>query len=375
MIDISNKLHAMVDEFVSNLTSECDQVVNTVSAQGHMQVPHDRGSEATRAPRLSNRTAKEVLNGLRRPTDNPVVDVHGTECKSILLEGNRSSKDDGRISRQVKELRPTSASVEGLGQKKDSRSVDILADNNVSKNEVKHGRRITDNATKGNFSHTVEILSSDQSSEEYLRPSIKSGKKIVAAVNNRKVRNTKSAGRSIGKEMRSPVTSPESSHRLNYSYEDDLDSLGTKNPPTETSFPKLRWPEDVGDANEDGGTWKRSEVKVAKPSSSSHKKPELKLSDEDTSQEEGDESNEEDVDRNANGADSDVEELPVLPKVPVKRKLMSEPRSCEKRAQKGRTKSSSPPTKKQRTPQIDASVITKLEFGRRPQNSVSYSKY
>ena len=91
--------------------------------------------------------------------------------------------------------------------------------------------------------------------------------------------------------------------------------------------------------------------------------------------EEGDESSDEDAERRPNGTKTDVEELPVLPKVPIKRKLMSEPKGYERRTQIGRTKSSSPQVKKQRTPQIDASVITKLEFDRRPTNSVSIQTF
>lgn len=100
-------------------------------------------------------------------------------------------------------------------------------------------------------------------------------------------------------------------------------------------------------------------------------KHERKKGNEVLSLDEGDLSDEEDGERNPNGTETDVEELPVLPKVLVKRKLMGESRGSEKKTQRGRPKSSSPQMKKQRTPQIDASVITKLEFGRRPLDSAS----
>jgi hypothetical protein len=45
MLDISNKLHAMVDEFVSSLSSECDTLANNVSALPHLYVPNDSGPE------------------------------------------------------------------------------------------------------------------------------------------------------------------------------------------------------------------------------------------------------------------------------------------------------------------------------------------
>lgn len=41
MLDISNKLHALVDEFVSHLSSECDSLANTVSTEALKYVTHD----------------------------------------------------------------------------------------------------------------------------------------------------------------------------------------------------------------------------------------------------------------------------------------------------------------------------------------------
>ena len=86
---------------------------------------------------------------------------------------------------------------------------------------------------------------------------------------------------------------------------------------------------------------------------------------------EGDDNNEEDIGRNEIGSESDDEELPVLPRNPVKRKLTNETKVCERRSQRGRTKSTSPQVKKPRTPQIDPTVIRQLYFARRPPNAVS----
>jgi hypothetical protein len=61
-----------------------------------------------------------------------------------------------------------------------------------------------------------------------------------------------------------------------------------------------------------------------------------------TSQHEGDESDEEDLKGSPVGTKTDREELLVLPKVPVKRKLLNEAKGCDKRVQKGRAKSGSP---------------------------------
>ena len=376
MVDISNKLHAMVDEFVSNLTSECDSLVNNVSGQGNKSVAHDSGTEGPRAGRPSNRTTLEVLRGLTRPSESQVMDKpHIDRGKSNNVDGIKRPRDNGRSSRQVNELRSKSASSPGVDHKEENRSADLVIDNIVAKAEVKQRFPAKDNAAKGKFLHTVEILSSDNSSDDCLIPLLKSAKKKVVKQSSTKVQKSTSRGISAGKGIRSPSTSPESSHVMNYSYESDTLSLGSKNPPIETTFPKLKWPEDVGDVPKDGENWKRSDHNEAEPYSESHRKHERKKGNEETSMEEGDESSDEDAERLPNGTETDADELPVLPKVPVKRKLMSEPKGCERRTQRGRTKSSSPQMKKQRTPQIDASVITKLEFDRRPTNSVSIQTF
>lgn len=125
MFDISNKLHAMVDEFVFNLSSECDSLVNNMSAQGHKHVAHDSGPDAARAPRPSNRTTMEVLNELRRPSESQVMDYpnrerksHVENGKSNLSEGAKKSSHNGRSSRQLQELSSKSASLEGMDHKK-----------------------------------------------------------------------------------------------------------------------------------------------------------------------------------------------------------------------------------------------------------------
>ena len=372
MLDISNKLHAMVDEFVSNLTSECDSLVNNVSAQGHKSVAHNSGPEAPRAGRPSNRSTLEVLKGLTRPSKAQEMEKSHIDCgKSSNVAGMAKSRDNPTSLRQSLELQSKSASSDGLDHKEDNISTDLLFNNIVAKGEVKQRRTAKDNVPKGKVFHTVEILSSDHSSDDCLIPLIKSKKKKVGKQNITKVQKSTSRGISTAIGIQSPSTSPESSHVMNYSYEEDTLSLGSKNPPIESTFPKLKWPQDVGDVAEDAENWKRGEHNEAEPYSESHRKHERKKANEETSLEEGDESSDEDGERHPNGTETDVEELPVLPKVPVKRKLMSEPKGGERRTQRGRTKSSSPQVKKQRTPQIDASVITKLEFDRRPANSVS----
>ena len=50
MQDISNKLHALVDEFVSTLSSECDSLAHNISSQAHKYVPEESEAEAVTAP-------------------------------------------------------------------------------------------------------------------------------------------------------------------------------------------------------------------------------------------------------------------------------------------------------------------------------------
>lgn len=309
MLDISNKLHAMVDEFVSNLSSECGSLANNVSGQRNLYVPHDTGPEEATAPRLSNRTTSKVLNGLRRPCGSQAMDT-----------GPR--------------------------------------------NGLKHGLSTNTGASKGKFVHTVEVLSSDHSSDVSARPSQKLSKDMRRKHNSKRIQKSSLRGRTTWMDIHSPSTSPGRSHSMDYSYEEDTNSLGTKNPHAATTFPKLRWPKDVEDLHAGGNN-------DVHPHKECHKQNETHEGDEDISRQLSDSYNSEDLGQNAAATETDGEELPVLPKVPVKRKILSERRESERRNQRGTPKSRSPATKKQRTPQIDASVITKLEFGPRPQNSVS----
>lgn len=378
MLDISNKLHALVDEFVSNLSSECGSLANNASAQTHLYVPHDSGPEVAKAPRPSNRTTTEVLNGLRRPCGSHVKDYDNREGKSHMelpksnqQEGNNRTVDGGRHSRQMKEFKTRSASPESIDHKHEERSVEIVFDNQSPRNGAKQGHGTHDHASKGKFLHTIEVLSSDHSSDVSLRPSTKLPKETRGKQKTTKIRTSNSRGRTTRMDIHSPSTSPGRSHSTDYSYEEDTHSIGTKDRHAQTPFSKLRWPEDVGDLHALGGTGKKGVNNDVHPHSESHKKNDRNKGHEDIREEGSEESNSEDPGHNGAGTETEGEELPVLPKIPVKRKLLSERRGSEKRTQRGGTKSGSPPTKKQRTPQIDASVITQLEFGRRPQNSVS----
>ena len=152
------------------------------------------------------------------------------------MDGSKRPRDNGRSSRQMSELRSKSASSEGVDHKEDNRSMDLLFDNIVAKAEVKQRRPAKDNAAKGKFLYTVEILSSDHSSDDSLIPLLKSTKKKVGKQNSTKAQKSTSRGISIGKGIRSDSTSLESSHVMNYSYEEDTLSLGSKNLPIETTL-------------------------------------------------------------------------------------------------------------------------------------------
>jgi hypothetical protein len=369
----------MVDEFVSNLTSECESVVFHVSARGHKNVALDSGTESPSAARPCNRKTQEVLKKLKRPSESHVMaptsregTSHMERGNSSMVDGNKRDRDNGRSSLHPLELGSKTATLEGAQHKEDSRSAGTIFNNKVSRGEAKQGLSPQDTAARGKTFHTVEILSSDHSSDDSFVAIVKSTKKKVFRPLSKKAQPSTSRVISEGKGKRSPSTSPESSHVMNYSYDEDTQSLGSKNPPFETPFPKLSLPEDVADELEEEDIWKLGEENEAEPFSESHQEHGRSNLKEEASLEEDDETDNDYVERRPNGTDTDAEELPVLPKVPVKRKLMSEPKASERRTQRGRPKSTSPQLKKQKCPQIDASVITQLQFGRRPFNSVSF---
>ena len=78
-------------------------------------------------------------------------------------------------------------------------------------------------------------------------------KKLLGNHGARKVRNSISQGRPARIDMKSPSRSLESSHVMNYNYESDTKSVGGKNLELSPTFPKLKWPESIGDVHEDEG--------------------------------------------------------------------------------------------------------------------------
>ena len=111
MLDISNKLHALVDEFVSNLSSECNSLAHIVSSQGQSNLGHDVAPEIAPSQRPSNRTAAEVLNGLKRPSGVHVTPenqregkAHMSNTKPKLKEGFNKRSNGGTRSQTVEVL-------------------------------------------------------------------------------------------------------------------------------------------------------------------------------------------------------------------------------------------------------------------------------
>lgn len=377
MIDISNKLHAMVDEFVSNLSSECVTLAHNVSNHGHMYVARVSGPNAVAAPRSSNRTTSEVLSGLRRPPGSQAVDYNNSQeltcldqTKSNLQEGLTRCKEVVGSSRNLKDMKHRSGEMEPVKRPNGVRSVHSVSPKSLPRDEVKHRRRSNDKGRKGKCMETVELLSSDNSSDEGHRRHIRVPQKLLRKPSSTKTRNSDPKGRSAGIVARSPSRSRESSHLLSYSYE-ETNSHDKGSPVIDPTPEKLRWPEEVGDLDESGGTGDELENNKVHSNSEPPKRHEEVEDDIDLALHSGDEDNDVDLGLNSHAPSSGDKELHVLPKVPVKRKLMPESRVSERRTQRGRPKCASPSVKKPRTPTLDYSVITQLVFGTRHLNCVS----
>ena len=243
MLDISNKLHALVDEFVSNLSSVHDSLANNVSAQAHVFFASDGAPNSAKTPRPSNRTATEVLNGLKRPSADHVLDS--------FIGGGTSHMEHAKVN------------------KKEAPSRD-----------------------GGITSQQYELLSSDHSSGHPHGRVAKLTKKQVGNRRATKVRNSRPRGKSPELDIESPLRSPESSHVMNYSYEGSPNGLAGRSVDVETPFQKIQWPHDIEDLLEDGGTGSESQDNGAECNHHSQKKIGRNKGDEDTSLEDDDESTE-----------------------------------------------------------------------------------
>jgi hypothetical protein len=378
MLDISNKLHALVDEFVNNMSSECDSLAKTVSAEAQKYVAHDSPLTQTQTSRQSNRTTSEVLKGLKRPSTTPNTSSSSHEGKSHVqtgkanfAAGNKGNREEGSESRYMKNTKSKSAALQELDNTDPLTLLELDIEVQTAPDVPNRGGRTQNTAARPRPNQPVELLSSDSASDESPRARAKPAVRRPVTPFATKGRDSPSQRGSSRKDTGSPSWSPESSHLMDDSYEEDTAALEHTSPHGETPFPKLRWPVEFGYDHEDGSSAQPSdEHDVPRKTMKSPKTDRLK-SDVDITLEEGDESNGEDTGRDAIQTKSDYDELPVVPKVPVKRKVPNPPKVSERRTQRGSSKSTSPSTKRLRTPQMDASVITQLEFGRRPANCVS----
>ena len=266
-----------------------------------------------------------------------------------------------------------SAVLQVLDDLHDVKGGDAEFEDNLSRDEESCGGTRMRMAAKGIVNHKVEVLSFDSASEDRPRPRPKYSTRTRGTQPAAKGRASSLRGRSRKMVTRSPSRSLESSHLMDYGYEEDTPSIGGTSPRGDMLIQKLTWPSDIGGSHSDGETGKKLEYDDVQYHTENLNRNEPIDDDGGIQQEEDNESHGEDTGRNPEATESDGEELPVLPKVFVKRKAMNEPRVSERRSQRGRTQSGSPQARKQRTPQIDASVITQLEFGKRPQNCVSDS--
>ena len=97
MNDISNKLHAMVDEFVCNLSSKCDSLSTKVTDKNHELGEVNVGLTAATARRPISRTPSDILQGLKKPGD--VQSTLRTEADGSLQRGQRRQGLDARSMR------------------------------------------------------------------------------------------------------------------------------------------------------------------------------------------------------------------------------------------------------------------------------------
>ena len=266
MVDISNKLHALVDEFVSNLSSECNSLAHNVSAEAHMYVAHDSALAGSQTQRTSNRTTSEVLNGLKRPSADPLTSSCNIEGKSEVQHlkqtfqaVNNRNREECRDRRYKKDMKGKSAALQELDDPNRVLGVDNDVEDLLSRELETRGGSTTHSKAKGRSTQEVELLSSDSASDDCPRPRANHSGRRPRIQHATKGRASASQGRSRRRDTRSPSWSPESSHLMDYSYEEDKPSLGEASPAGETSFEKLRWPFDLGGSHEDGGTGQKSD--------------------------------------------------------------------------------------------------------------------
>lgn len=198
----------------------------------------------------------------------------------------------------MKDMKAKSAALQVLDDLNHVKCVDTDIEDILSRDEENRGSNTTRMAAKGRLNQAVELLSSDSASDDCPRPRAKYSPRSLGTQPATKGRASTSQGKSRRMETRSPSRSPESSHLMDYSYEEDFPSIGRTSPCGDTTFPKLRWPLDIGGSHEHGGARKKLDNNDVHCHTKNQNRHERNHDDVDISMEEDDESNGEDIGHN-----------------------------------------------------------------------------
>lgn len=174
----------------------------------------DHVTEAAQGSRLSNRTAAEVLTQLKRPSSPRAVGGGNREGKLQVEQGtpnlqgaNTRNREGGRFVRRAGQKKPRRSDREGSGPQNDVTSMDIDSENTLSIEETEYGRGTYDTAAQGKKRQEIQILSSDQSSDECIRTKMKHSRKPLAKQTRSRIPILQPKERSTGLDFKSPSRS------------------------------------------------------------------------------------------------------------------------------------------------------------------------
>jgi len=355
MSDISNLLHNAVDNILSSVAAGCGYVPTSSkkSVDGRASML-SHGNQSVKTARNVHRTAAEVLGSLQRPQG---VQSKNEVIRSSLPNPEASSHMHGKKN-NTSSSRSTHVGVMELDtalEKKVSGNYSPGGGEDSFRNaigEVNEPSKIQYSAHNKVCIAKEEalLLSSDASSEgaEFSRSRRTIEKKAKDVAKNTKRADTEEIGGW-------PPLSTGSASAVRH----NVREIGMLNKKLQEEHQPVAMPMEQG---------KPKKSLLENPVVFSHKADvEVNSDDETRSYEETEQDDEEFQSL------SDDEEAPVLPREIVKRKLDDQYGGVTgKKDVKGKSqKSLKTPGKKQRLTQIDASILKKLEFYKRPKNSVS----
>lgn len=199
----------MVDEFGSQLSSECDTLAHHISGEAHTYVATDSALAGSQTQRLGNRTTSEVLNGLKRPSGTPLTNSYSRDSKSHvqhsapkLQAGTSRNREQGRDLRFMKEAK--SAALQALDDLECLKGMDPNIDDELSRELENRGGSANHMVPKGRRMHDVEVLSSDSASEDHPRARAKHPARRRGTQPTTKGRKLNSHGRTRRMVTRSP---------------------------------------------------------------------------------------------------------------------------------------------------------------------------